>query len=330
MRYRSAEARFGEGDLSPERLAQLVGTDCTEPAPAEPLTGGQWRRSADLPAAVSESASVGLDRYVYTTGGFNEFSRLQRFDPVSGSHQEMPDLPGPRHHPMMTTDGHYLYLAGGYASISGKEGPGKNFWRFDPGAAKWEVLTDMPIGRAAGAAVYMNNRVWVMGGEGFGLGFQSYDIPAGEWETFPGDPRMIIDHMQAVVFENEIWWLGGRADRTCSTVLIWTPVSRERREGPSMIFARAGLAAKVVQGQIMVSGGEILDTHPAQVVQSMEVFAPGSEGWATGPRPPVAVHGTTGAVLNGEFVLIGGSTDAGGTSQNRSTQIFAPAGAGGP
>ena len=75
----------------------------------------------------------------------------------------------------------------------------------------------------------------------------------------------------------------------------------------------------------MVAGGEINDNAPFQLTPSLEVFAPGAHSWVFGSRPPVAVHGTTGAVVNGEFVLVGGSDIAGRTSQNRATQVLTPA-----
>lgn len=157
---------------------------------------------------------------------------------------------------------------------------------------------------------------------------QSYDIGTGQWELFPGAGAVSRNHLQAVAFENEIWWIAGRtdsADMAFDRVLIWNPVTRVWREGPPLNLARAGLAARVVQGQIMVAGGEVIDNMPGQVVPSLEVFAPGAEGWVLGPDPLVAVHGTTGAVANGEFLLMGVSDIAGELSQNRATQIFTPA-----
>ena len=324
MRYASTDARFGEGTMEPEHLAQLAETDCTEPPPVEPLTAGTWRLSTPSDTPVAESASAAAGGFVYTGGGLGANSRFQRFDPASGSHREMPELPGLRHHLMMTTDGHDIYLAGGYMSRLGLENPGNNFWRFDPDAGEWEILSNLPKVRAAGAAVYMHGRVWVLGGEGPGTETQTYDIRTGEWQLFPGEP-VGGDHMQAVAFESEIWWMGGRTDSTFNRVLIWNPVTREWREGPPMNHARSGFAAKVVQGQIMVAGGEINDNAPFQLTPSLEVFAPGAHSWVFGSRPPVAVHGTTGAVVNGEFVLVGGSDIAGRTSQNRATQVLTPA-----
>ena len=122
-------------------------------------------------------------------------------------------------------------------------------------------------------------------------------------------------------FENEIWWLGGRDSQTSKAVHIWNPVGEAWRSGPSMLLARSGLAARVVQGQIMVAGGERIDSVPAQLITTMEIFAPGADGWVPGSQPPVAVHGVSGASLNGEFIKVGGSDIAGSTSLNTATQI---------
>jgi hypothetical protein len=250
------------------------------------------------------------------------------FDPASGSYREMPQLPESRHHPMMTTDGHDIYLAGGYRSKIGLENPRNNLWRFDPEMGEWEILPDLPRVRAAGAAVYMHSRIWILGGVGVGTEMQSYDIRTGQWKLFPGASVTFRNHIQAVAFENEIWWIAGRtdgADRTTNEVQIWNPVTREWREGPPLNHARAGFAAKVVRGQIMVTGGEVLDFMPGQLALSLEVFAPGAEYWVLGQAPTVAVHGITGAVVNGEFVLTAGSDIAGELSLNRATQILTPA-----
>jgi len=75
----------------------------------------------------------------------------------------------------------------------------------------------------------------------------------------------------------------------------------------------------------MVVGGEVIDARPFQVTASMEVFAPGADSCVFGVAPPVPVHGTTGAVINGQLGLPGGSDIAGDTSQNKATQVFTPA-----
>jgi hypothetical protein len=326
MRYASIDPRFGAGSLAPVQLAGLAETDCSDPPPAEPLTGGTWRLSAETAVAFTESASATAGGYVYTAGGLGHADGLQRFDPSTESHQALPAMPSERHHPMMASDGHYLYLAGGYtgrfAAVAAD-----NFWRFDPATSQWEILPDMPNPRGAGAAVHLHGRIMIVGGVGVGTDLLSYDIRTGEWSSFPGNLRVPGDHTRAVVFENEIWWMGGRIGEgpggsTSNGVLIWNPVNQTWREGPSMRFARSAFAAGVVKGQIVVAAGERIDIIPPQLISTAEVFAPGAADWAAGPVPPIVVHGASGAVVDDRLVITAGSDEAGSLSSNRATQIL--------
>jgi N-acetylneuraminic acid mutarotase len=327
MRYASGDQRFGEGTLVPKRLAFLADTECVEQAPAAaPLSAGSWRFAADLGVAVTETASAAAGDYAYTAGGHGHYDRLSRFDLAANSWQSMPPMPGARHHPIMTSDGERIYVAGGYSQRYGAEVAHDNFWRFDPALGSWEDLSPLPQSRAAGDAVFMHGKIWIVGGEGQGGSMLAYDVVTGEWSLFPSDVRALRDHMQAVAFENEIWWIGGRTDSSTSNrVLIWNPVTQEWREGPSLFYARSGFSAAVVQGQILVTAGERIDLMPAQLIPSLEVFAPGSDGWVQGPSPPILVHGTTGASVNGRLVITAGSDIAGSLSDNRATQIYEPA-----
>jgi len=162
-------------------------------------------------------------------------------------------------------------------------------------------------------------------GVGVGLDMQSYDVQTGEWQSFPGAVDVPQDHMQAVAFENEIWWLGGRDAQTSNEVRIWNPVTRAWRAGPALQFARAGFAARVVQGQIMVTGGERTELVPLPAGALDGDIRPGRRGLGAGSATAIAVHGHDGAVVGGAFILVAGSTVAGTTSTNRATQIYAPA-----
>jgi len=326
MRYGSADDRFGEGTLAPVQLAGLAATSCDDPPPAEPLTDGAWRFSAETDSPFSESASAEAGGFVYTGGGYGNLERLQRFDPITEVYQDMPDMPGERHHPMIASDTQRIYVAGGYTGRFNQVA-GDNFWRFDPATSQWEILSDLPDPRAAGAAVYFHGHIMVVGGAGVGISLLSYDIASGEWRSLPGDIRVPGDHIRAVVFENEIWWMGGRAGEgpggsTSNGVVIWNPVTQEWREGPPMLYSRSGFAAGVVGGQIVVAGGERIDIVPPQLIPTLEVFAPGAESWVPGPVPPVVVHGASGAVVNDQFILTAGSDEAGSLSTNRATQVL--------
>ena len=90
-----------------------------------------------------------------------------------------------------------------------------------------------------------------------------------------------------------------------------------------MLEARSGHAARIVNGQIMVAGGEIVFSG-RRVIHSFEVFAPGAQGWALGPNLPRAVHGAQGASAQGRFILLGGGEIAGSANGSNFVQVYVP------
>jgi hypothetical protein len=120
------------------------------------------------------------------------------------------------------------------------------------------------------------------------------------------------DHSQVVAFLDEIWVIAGRGPET-ARVAIFDPVSERWRSGPSIITPRGGFAAATVGNRIVIGGGEVI-FQGTYVELSVEVYGAGAVGWETGPELPVAVHGVAAGALDGRFVLVSGSTEAGLTS----------------
>ncbi|MDX1380060.1 MAG: hypothetical protein R3233_03015, partial [Xanthomonadales bacterium] len=237
--------------------------------------------------------------------------------------QALPSLPAERHHPMMTALDGALWLTGG----SPPRGVGTNtFWRWAPGDPGWVAMPDVPASVSGGASVAANGRIFVVGGAESGQSWlQEYHADRGSWRQLPYNvsPFSRPDHTQAVLFEGEIWQLGGRGEAETNRVFIFNPVTQEWRDGPPMLEARSGHAARVVDGQIMVAGGEIIFTGQ-RVVQSFEVFAPGAQAWVPGPPMPKAVHGAPGAATAGRFVLLGGGEVAGSGNGSNHVQVYIP------
>jgi hypothetical protein len=117
------------------------------------------------------------------------------------------------------------------------------------------------------------------------------------------------DHSQVLAWLGEIWVIGGRAPETTS-VSIYDPVSGRWRAGPSLNRARGGFAAAVVDGHLVVAGGEVF-TGGVRLEPSVELLAPGAAAWRLAGNMPLALHGVGGAGIGRRFYLLGGSTVAG-------------------
>ena len=320
-RYESDADGYGSGTYTVQRLAHLAATDC-EPPPAEAArVNGQWRLAGTQPAPrTSETGSTAIGDSVYLGGDFGSNSRsFRRYRPGSDSWTTLEDLPQGRHHLGMTDYDGAVYLLGGLSGAGFSVTVNTNFWRFDPGLGSWETLEPMPTAFGSGGAVTLFDRIYAVSGETLDL--KAHDPRRGGWEILPSPRSFARDHSQAAAFEGEIWLMGGRTPLQ-TRVQIYNPIRREWRNGPALNQARSGFAAAVVQGQLMVAGGESLD--PLTVFASAEILAPGADEWVMAPPMPSAIHGADGAVVDGELIVLGGSTIPGSGEGSGLVQIYSP------
>ena len=86
-----------------------------------------------------------------------------------------------------------------------------------------------------------------------------------------------------------------------------------------MPTARSGIAAAVLDGRIVVVGGEATTGTFDQV----ELYDPRSNGWSVLARMPTARHGLGAVSIGGKmYVIAGGPTP--GASASSANEIFAP------
>ncbi|HKZ86742.1 MAG TPA: kelch repeat-containing protein [Anaerolineae bacterium] len=288
------------------------------PAPAHAV----WTMGKPMiPPYRSEMPAVVLDGMIYVPGGFGGESRLDRYDPAADEWEALAGMPDGRHHLMAAAHGGYLYVFGG--STAGGFNPTNTVWRYDPAANAWSELGSMPERRMSGAAVTIGDKVYVAGGMGDSDSLLEFTPDTGEWRILSGGlhPR---DHANAVAFEGKIWPIGGRgAGGETNAVEIFDPATETWSAGPPLNIARAGFAAAVVDGRIMVAGGEVI-VSGRETLGSLEIFEPGDNAWRPGPDTLQPIHGVGGASISGRFYLLGGSSEAAGIANSGMVQIYLP------
>jgi hypothetical protein len=72
------------------------------------------------------------------------------------------------------------------------------------------------------------------------------------------------------------------------------------------------MAVAVVKGRIHTAGGEDLPAN--EVFDTHEAYDPVAQAWSTLTSLPQAAHGALGLALEEGFMVIGGSSRAGGQS----------------
>jgi hypothetical protein len=108
---------------------------------------------------------------------------------TAGADKVATDLPTPREHLAVVSDGVYVYAIGGRFLSADKNSAA--FERFDPQSNTWTALEDMPVPRGSYGAAYVDGRIVAVGGEDptqvLGTA-EMYDIAEAEWTTMPPMP----------------------------------------------------------------------------------------------------------------------------------------------
>src|SRR3989475_8152097 len=126
-----------------------------------------WRRLADIPTPRSEgAAAVYQQDKVYVIGGFGGPDRVERYDAVTGRWDRVADLPHGVDHAMsaavfgiQTSGDEGVYVFGGYAGSA----TARSF-RLDVSTGRWSEVAPTPSPRAAGAAVAINTKIYIVRG----------------------------------------------------------------------------------------------------------------------------------------------------------------------
>lgn len=290
-------------------LLLLVLVGCVE----TPETESIWIGRSAMEVARSEHPAVVLDNRIVVLGGLIELApgrfgvtpTVEAYDPRADSWTRLADMPQPLHHNMAAVVGDRLFAIGGF-SASGFTATDQ-VWELVGGS--WVDRAPLPRAIGAGAAVGLDGRIFVVGGAPGG-GLHVYDPADDAWETLPG-PSAFREHLAAVVYEGEIWAIGGREPGLIhDTIEIYDQVTNTWRPGPTLDQRRSGFGAAVVGESVYVAGGEVFD--PDDALDSTERFDPAIGDWTEYEPLPSGLHGNPLVTVGGTLYVPGGSTRAAG------------------
>jgi N-acetylneuraminic acid mutarotase len=276
--------------------------------------GGAWRDEPPLPLARGEVAAATVGREVAVVGGFladgTSSARVDVYSPATRRWRRLPDLPVAVNHALAAGELGRLYVAGGY----GPPGRIRQAWVLDHG--RWRALRQLPYGLAAGGAVFLGGKLYLVGGVA-GLPDRSVLVrralvldPAhpDRWRFSPAPtPR---EHLAVTVAGGRIYAIGGRTagfDTNLSLVESWRPGERAWRKEPSLPEPRGGTGAATVGTTIVSVGGE---AAPGTIA-SVYAFDIPRRAWRRLPDLPTPRHGLGVAGVAGRVFVIGGGRTPG-------------------
>ena len=277
--------------------------------------GGAWQRLADLPTGpVQETALVEVDGLLYMLGGIDDagatVSRVQIYDPSSDSWEGGPDLPAPAHHINAAVVDGAIIVAG---SLEPDFGPRPDVWSWTPGDEAWSTArAPMPSGARGAAAVGVVDGAIVVAG-GFAAGGSSalvsaYDPAADEWDDSFEPLPVPLDHATGQVVDGALFVIGGRSNGIVAvSAEVWRQDAGGWTPRAAMPTARGGIASGVVNGLIVVVGGEGNGDAASGVFPQTEVYDPAADRWSSLEDMPTPRHGMAAAAIGGDLYVPGGA-----------------------
>ena len=263
-------------------------------ADPEVLTDRSWSTIGPAYAARGDVAEAVLRGAIYVIGGTGtteDGTLVFRYDPKTGARERAPSLPVSLDHAMAATLGERIYVMGGY--VLGQ--PSARVFSLAANDATWTEESPMPQGRAAGGAVVLSARVWVVGGVSLNgnwiLEPWSWD-GRGRWSTGFAQIPTPRDHLAVGTYRGRVCAAGGNGGERAFE--CYDPVRNEWTKGPDLRKAIvAGRAAEVGDWFWVIS----VDVHVLIV-----------DHWQFGPRLLMPRAGEAFAAIDGTLYVVEGAT----------------------
>jgi N-acetylneuraminic acid mutarotase len=184
---------------------------------------------------------------------------------------------------------------------SPKPAPGQ--WRFEPEAPKAQVESG---GTAIGKTIY------VVGGARPGNLYTvlAFDTRSRHWSE-PSKLPVGLNHAMVAAHDGKLYVAGGFLGGNEATNLFfeYDPATNEWSKLPPMKLARGGGAAVTIGDKLyVIDGGSnpYVTDNPEPPVPRLEVFDFRKQTWSVAAPPPVGVHHTGAAFVDGRIYLAGG------------------------
>lgn len=213
-----------------------------------------WQEMAPMPTARSCFAAAVLSEQLYVIGGSMDghaWATVERYDAVAGTWETLANMQTARLFTAVVALDDHIYAIGGLEGAFIGAAVFATVERYDPSAALWHQVAEMPTARYNHAAVAFGGHIYIFGGSDVNddplAVAERYSPATGAWEVLPAMPAPRKEGA-AVVRGDFIYVLGGEdSDYNASAMVTrYDPATNVWEEVASMLTARESFAAAML------------------------------------------------------------------------------------
>ena len=257
------------------------------------------------PLPIYDEAVSSVGNYLYSFGGLTTgnvaVANSYKFDGTTWI--AIAPLPAALSGAIAVTDGTNIYIVG--AGI---------LYGYNPSANTYATLAQPPTASGGHAAAYLNGKIYAFGGFGTStLGI--YDISSNQWTPGANYPAVTSD-LHAFAQGNFIYGAGGS-----TVIVVPTDTTSVYRYDPSTNTwtASTPLPSPHTDGAVAsYNGGAVLAGGRSgfSISDTAVFWNPVSNSWSNLPSMLAARANMRGAVVNGSFYVVGGSSQSATVTDN--------------
>ncbi|WP_299494364.1 kelch repeat-containing protein [uncultured Shewanella sp.] len=309
-----------------------------------------WSEAPSISTPIQEIYPAIYNEEIYISGGYVPSQKPVFFglSPTRltfifnlGSQQwrKGPQLPEERHHLGLVSNSDYLYGVGGFYGQQGKAWQIQNtVYRLDITSNTWQKGPELPIPLAESVYVSVGNNIHVIGGKTISPETgkhadtkKHYVLVDNTRWVEATEPSIVRSSAASAVLDNKIYVIGGRESGVQSSNKQFAEVYDVKKDKWTAIkpfpVALAGMSASVLNGKIIVSGGEAFGPNgnwrEGKASNQVWAFDPATENWSEISTMPSARHGHGSVTLNNKIYIMGGAAKVGPQDTLATTLILA-------
>ncbi|KAF7781160.1 hypothetical protein PRUB_b0295 [Pseudoalteromonas rubra] len=303
-----------------------------------PSQAYNWTAGPDLPMALQEVYPAVFNERIFVGGGFTpsdspSFSGLGPstdvflLNPAKEFWTKAPSLPAPRHHLGMVSNRHFIYGIGGFTGAKGSAWEiQSSVFRLDGNLQVWRTGPSLPIPLAESVYANVGKNIHVIGGKtvsreaGKNVDTDAHYVLINNsyWRKLKS-ASLVRNSAASAVIGHKIYVIGGRTSGPDGANLSYAEVYDTKTETWTPIaplpVASGGLSASVLDGKIIVSGGEVFgpqgNWQAGKAFDDVWAYDPQANQWQALPDLPQPRHGHGSVSLNEQLHIIGGAAKVG-------------------